>query len=156
MVRDQVVRLVAPAAVGLAPRDATLVNIQTIMWVDAPAQRTLAPITLLGRRVIVRLALDHVDWAFGDGLTDQSTGAGKGYDPRNDPCRAVECPGYFGHTYRKTGAVTVSATATWRATFTVDGGAAIAIPGTVAGPTARAPLAVKEARAVLIPNPGQH
>jgi hypothetical protein len=156
MVRDQVVRLVPSAAVGLAPHDATLVNIETVMWVDAPSQRTLAPITLLGRRVIVRLALDHVDWSFGDGQTGGSTGPGKAYDPRNDPCRAVECPGYFGHTYRKTGTVTVAATASWRATFTVDGGAAITIPGTVAAPTARARLAVKEARAVLVPNPGQH
>jgi hypothetical protein len=155
MVRDRVVRLVPSAAVGLAPREATLVNIQTIMWVDAPTRRALAPITLLGRRVVVRLALDHVDWSFGDEQTDHTTGAGKAYDPLNDPCRAVECPGYFGHIYRKTGAVIVSATASWRASFTVDGGAPVAIPGTVAGPTARTPLAVKQARAVLVPNPGQ-
>jgi hypothetical protein len=154
MVRDRVVRLVPSAAVGLAPEGATLVNIETVMWVNAPQQRTLAPIALLGRRVVVALAIDHVDWSFGDGTTDSTTSAGKAYDAAADPCRAAQCPSYYGHTYRQTGSRSVSATASWQVTFTVDGGAATAIPGTVAGPTAQTPVVVKQARAVLVPNPG--
>jgi hypothetical protein len=154
MVRDRVVRLVPSAAVGLAPQGATLVNIETVMWVNAPQQRTLAPIALLGRRVVVALAIDHVDWSFGDGTTDSTASAGKAYDAAADPCRAAQCPSYYGHTYRQTGSRSVSATASWQVTFTVDGGAATAIPGTVAGPTAQTPVVVKQARAVLVPNPG--
>jgi hypothetical protein len=116
----------------------------------------LAPVRLLGRRVVVSLTLDHVDWGFGDGGSVHAGSAGRAYDAKADPCRAVQCPHYFGHTYRVTGPVTVSATAFWRAGFTVDGGAVIAIPGTVAGPIARAALRVREARAVLVPNPGPH
>lgn len=153
MVRARVVRLVPSAAIGLAPRQATLVHIQTIMWVDAPAQRTLAPFTILGQRVVVQLKLDHVDWHFGDGSSATSSGAGKPYDEQHDPCRAVRCPDYFGHTYRTTGDRDLTATAYWRASFTVGGGNAIAIPGTVAGPSGRANLVVKQARAVLVPNP---
>lgn len=153
MVRQQVVRMVPSAAIGLAPKQATLVNIQTIMWVDAPASQQLAPITLLGQQVDVTLALDHVVWSFGDGSSDVSDGPGKAYEEANDPCRSVSCPDYFGHVYRDTGTDTVRATAYWHASFTVDGGDAVDIPGTVAGPTGQAALTVKQARAVLVPNP---
>jgi hypothetical protein len=153
MVRARVVRLVPSAVIGLAPQQATLVNIETVMWVDAPDTRTLAPITILGQRVIVRLEVDHVAWNFGDGNTGTSNGPGKPYDEQHDACRAVRCPDYFGHIYRDTGRVTVAATAYWQASFTVDGGSSVDIPGTVAGPTASAALAVKQARAVLVPNP---
>lgn len=145
--------MVPSAAIGLAPKQATLVNIQTIMWVDAPASQQLAPITLLGQQVDVTLALDHVVWSFGDGSSDVSDGPGKAYDEANDPCRSVSCPDYFGHVYRDTGTDTVRATVYWHASFTVDGGDAVDIPGTVAGPTGQAALTVKEARAVLVPNP---
>jgi hypothetical protein len=148
--------LIPTAAIGLAPRQATLVNIQTIMWVDAPAVRTLPAFTLLGQRVVVRLRIDHVAWDFGDGSTAARGPVGKAYDAQGDPCRAVTCPDYFGHVYRATGAVTVGATAWWQASFTVDGGQPVAIPGAVAGPTARSPLRVLQARGVLVPNPGDH
>lgn len=154
LVREQVSRLVPPAAIGLAPSKATLVNIQTIMWVDAPPDRDLAPLTLLGQQVAVHLHLDHVTWNFGDGHSAVSNGPGKPYDADSEPCRAAECPGYFGHTYRDTGDVRVSATASWQASFTVNGGPAVTIPGTVNGPTASSELTVKQARAVLVPNPG--
>ena len=44
----------------------------------------------------------------------------------------------------------------WWASFTVGAGPPVTIPGSVAGPTATATIKVKEARAVLIPNPGDH
>ena len=65
----------------------------------------------------------------------------------------MSCPDYFGHTYRGTGPVTVAATAYWQASFTVGRGGVVDIPGTVAGPTGTAELAVKQARSVLVPNP---
>lgn len=152
MVREQVVRLVPSAAVGLAPRTVSLVNIQTIMWVEAPGRRTLAPLTILGQRVLVNLTLDHVAWTFGDGSSAAPNSAGKAYSD-SDPCRERTCPGYFGHMYRTTGRRTLTATTWWRAGFTVNGGPAVAIPGTVSGPGATANLTIKQARAVLIPDP---
>jgi len=153
MVRQQVIRLVPSAAIGVAPRQSTLVNIQTITWVNASPQRTLAPLTLLGRRVVVTLHLEHVDWDFGDGETDSAAAAGKAYDGVNNPCKTVACPGYYGHTYLLTGSMTVSAAVSWVASFSVDGGASLTIPGTVTGPAATTALRVKQARGVLVPDP---
>ena len=154
MVRDRVVRLVPASRLGFAPHDTTLVNIQTIMWVDAPKTQRLAPLTILGQRVTVSLILDHVDWTFGDHKSTSTSTAGKAYDNVHDPCRTATCPGYFGHTYRTSGTQTVHATASWTARFTVAGGTTTTIPGTVDGPTATDTLVVKQARAVLVPDPG--
>jgi hypothetical protein len=156
MVREQIARLVPGAAIGTAPRRATLVNIQTIMWVDTSTRRTLAPVTILGRRVLVTLRFDHVDWDFGDEHSDSATTPGKPYDKTNDPCKAVECPSYYGHTYGATGPMTVTATASWVASFTVDSGRAVTLPGTVAGPVATAAVRVRQARGVLVPDPPDH
>jgi hypothetical protein len=49
--------------------------------------------------------------------------------------------------------MTVTAQAGWVASFAVDGGPAVTIPGTVTGPVATAALQVKQARGVLVPNP---
>ncbi len=154
IVRDRVVRLVPSAKLGLAPHDSTLVNIQTIMWVDAPMTQQLPPISILGQNVTVGLTLSRVEWDFGDRQSAISTTAGKAYDNAHDPCRTALCPHYFGHVYRISGTQTIHATATWTASFAVGGGRPTTIPGTVDGPTATDSVTVKQARAVLIPNPG--
>jgi hypothetical protein len=156
MVRERVSRLIPAAAIGLAPEQTTLVNIETVMWVDAPRQRTLPAITILGRSVRITIRLAQVSWNFGDGERDTSPTAGKAYDGRTDPCDARLCPSYYGHLYVHTGMMQISATATWTATFTVGTGRPVTIPGTVTGPTATAPIHVKQARGVLVPNPGEH
>lgn len=156
MVRDRVVRLIPTAAVGLAPHGATLVNIETVMWVDARDQQTLAPVEILGRRVVISLRLDHVQWRFGDGSSDSTNGAGRRYREQSDPCTTRQCPGYFGHTYLQPERVHVNARAWWTARFTVDGGDSVTIPGTVAGPAGQAAIVVKQARGVLVQNPGGH
>ena len=156
LVRDRVVRLIPGAVVGLAPHGATLVNIETVMWVDAGDHQTLAPIEILGRRVVVSLSLDHVVWRFGDGESDTTSSPGKAYAEQADPCTTRECSDYYGHTYDRPGRVRVNAAASWSARFTVDGGAPITIPGTVAGPTEQAAIVVKQARGVLVQNPGGH
>ncbi len=156
LVRERVSRLIPDAAIGLAPEQTTLVNIETVMWVAAPKQRTLPTITILGRNVHITIRLAQVSWNFGDGERDTSPTAGKAYDQRRDPCDAKLCPSYYGHLYVHTGIVQISATATWTATFTVGTGRPVTIPGTVPGPTATAPIHVKQARGVLVPNPGEH
>jgi hypothetical protein len=155
MVRDHASRLIPQAAIGLAPQHATLVNIETVMWVDATSPNALPAVTILGRGVRITIRLAHVNWDFGDGDHLASIGPGKRYDERRHPCDTKLCPDYFGHVYIRTGTMSISATASWTATFTVDGGQPVAIPGTVTGPTAGAAIHVKQARGVLVPNPGQ-
>lgn len=153
-VRAQAIRLVPTAAIGVAPKNVSLVNVETVLWADAPPRQTLPSVTLLGQRVVITLELNSISWRFGDGQTDGAAPAGKAYDARNDPCKSRQCDQYYGHTYRRTGEVTISATANWRATFKVDGGAA-QNAGDVPGPSAATNLIVKQARGVLVPNPGE-
>ncbi len=153
-VRQQAIRLIPASSIGIAPHTATLVNIQTIMWVTAPRTRVLPTVDILGRPVQITVTIANVQWSFGDGQSATSSSPGKAYSESSDPCRTVMCPGYFGHVYRTTGNDTVRATVNWTANFTVGGGPGAAIPGTIAGPTATAPLAVKQARGILVPNAG--
>jgi hypothetical protein len=153
MVWQRASRLIPATPIGLAPRVSTLVNIQTIMWVDTTAARTLPTVAILGQPVTIHISIDHVAWDFGDDHAESSHGPGKPYDSRGDPCKTYQCPHYYGHTYTSTGRMTVTATATWRAAFRVDGGALTTIPGTVAGPTTAAGILVCEARSVLVPDP---
>lgn len=155
LVRDRIARLVPGAAVGVAPDGDTLVNIETVLWVDAPGQQVLAPLTILGQRVAVTLTLARVDWSFGDGTQQATSSAGRRYDTASDPCRTAQCPGYYGHTYTATGPMGVSATVAWTARFRVDGRASVTIPGTVVGPAGRADVTVRQARGILVPDPGR-
>ncbi len=124
------------------------------MWVDAPRTQTLPNVRILGQDVAITITFDHVDWSFGDGTTKTQASPGSAYDGENHPCKTRLCPGYFGHVYLDRGPVQVRATASWQASFRVGGGPVVQIPGTIAGPAATSGLAVKEARGVLIPNPG--
>lgn len=151
-VRAQAVRLIPAAAIGLAPKATSLVNIQTVMWVAAPGRQVLPTAQILGQRVTISLRLTQVQWTFGDGHGATTSSPGKSYDRVNAPCRSRLCPGYFGHVYDRTGPMQLRATAQWTASFTVNGGAAQQIPGTVAGTGATADLTIKQARSVLVPN----
>jgi hypothetical protein len=153
IVWEQARRLISAAPIGLAPRESTLVNIQTIMWVDTAAARMVPSVVLLGQPVSIHIAIDHVGWAFGDGRADIGEGPGKPYDPQVDSCPTKQCPGYFGHVYTTTGQMTITATVTWRASFRVGGGVFTPIPGTIPGPSASAGILVREARSVLVPDP---
>lgn len=152
MVRARAIRLIPTAALGLAPKTATLVNIQTVMWVDAPAEQNLTAVQILGQRVVIRLQSATVHYDFGDGASADGP-IGKRYDETRDPCKSRLCPDYFGHVYTERGVRTVAATAYWHVSFTVDGGASQQVVGTVPGPTSRAQVTVREARAVLVPAP---
>jgi hypothetical protein len=154
MVIDEATRLIPRAAIGIAPQTYTLVNAQTVMWVDAPDTEVLPNATILGQAVRITITLDHVDWTYGDGTTAITPTAGKPYDEVHDPCTTRLCPPYGGHIYTDTGTEAVTAQALWTATFSVAGGNAVAIPGTVAGPTANATITVRQSRGVLVQDPG--
>ena len=155
-----VLKLVPSPAIGVAPgKGRTLVNMETIFWVNSAADQSLGPVTLLGHQVGLRIHARAAAWAFGDGSTDTSAGLGRPYAAA-DGCGEAVCAGYFGHTYVSTGEMTVSATVTWAGEFSVDAGPwrGIANPATgantVNGPAATRPITVIQARGVLVQDPG--
>lgn len=153
MAREAAQRLLPHPRIGVAPPGGvTLVNIETVLWVATRADRFLGTVTLLGQRVDLRAHVEQVRWDFGDGSTDTTTTPGKAYTAA-DPCKTVDCPDYFGHTYLHTGEVRISAQLIWTGEFRVDGGAWQPITGTVAAPATGTSVHVKEARGILVPNP---
>lgn len=153
--REQVLRLLPTVAVGSAWSTRALVNAQTVLWASTAPDRTLPTATVVGRRVALRISFDHATWDFGDGHADTTTDPGRAYDRTADPCRTAQCPGYYGHTYRATGPVTITLRVAWRAEFSLDNGASWTPVDTVAlaGPTATHRLLVVQSRAVLVPDP---
>jgi hypothetical protein len=153
MARAEAEKLLPHPAIGTAPAGGvTLVNIETVLWVDTAPDLTLGTVRLLGFRVTLRAHLETVRWQFGDGAGDTTQGPGTRYS-HDQPCTTAQCPGYFGHTYRRTGPVTIGAQLTWTGQFQVDGGAWQDIPGTVTAAATGQPIHVKEARGVLVDNP---
>jgi hypothetical protein len=156
LVLAEVRKLVPHPRIGVAPPGgATLVNIQTLLWLDTPADQSLGTVTLLGHRVMLRVHVDRVGWDFGDGQADTTSGPGHRYDPA-EHCRTVTCDGYWGHIYATSGTMTIAATATWSGQYRVDGGAWLDIAGTVTGPPTSTAITVRQARGVLVPNPSGH
>ena len=150
-VRAQVVKLVPKVGIAAAPKGWALVQLESLFWVQSPATQDLGTVPLLGHQVAITIRVATVTWDFGDGATATSTGPGRPY-VSGDKC-GKQCTDWFGHTYTKTGTVTVKATVNWTATYTVDGGAPRAITDTVPGPPDTVTMPVKEARAVLVPVP---
>ena len=150
--RASVLRLLPEVAIGTTSAN-TLVNIQTILWADTAGTRSLGAPMVLGRAVHLRVTLDSAQWDFGDGQHDTSSTAGASY-PSKGSCATVQCPGYYGHTYRVTGVRTISLQVAWRAEFSLDGAHDAPIGDTaLPGPRSTTQVRVKEARGVLVPNP---
>jgi hypothetical protein len=156
MVRQEAQRLVPSVAIGLAPKQTTLVNLETIMWVDTPRERDLPGVTILGQPVTIHITVTGVAWDYGDDDPDPHGPIGTPYDAKRNPCKTKLCPDYDGHTYTTTGHMTITATVTWQANFRVGGGPVTAIPGALTGPTATSNITVREARSVLVPDPAAH
>jgi hypothetical protein len=154
-VRDQVLRLLPRVAIGTTGSPATLVNLQTVLWAATVARRSLGRVTIVGQPVWLRIALAHATWTFGDGTSEVTDDPGKAYDPDGDPCAQVMCPDYYGHVYRATGHVTISLRVSWQATYSLDGAHFVPVdPDPLTGPASTHPLLVRQARAILVPNPG--
>lgn len=157
--RERALRLLPHVGIGVAPPGGvTLVNVDTLLWADTATQRSLGTVSVVGRAVALRIRLDGADWNFGDGETDTTADPGKPYDEASDPCHTAHCPDYYSHAYQRTGHVTITLTLRWRAEFSVDGGGTWTAvdPDPLAGPRSRQQITVKQARGVLVPNPGDH
>lgn len=154
LVRQEVEKLVPRPGIGVAPPGGkTLVNLQTVLWADTPADRKLGTVTLLGTyRVALRVHVQQVAWAFGDGATEVADGPGLPYR-KGEHCTTVTCPGHFGHIYATTGTMTITERVTWSGQYSVNGGAWQDVAGTVDGPAATAQVTVLQARGVLVADP---
>jgi hypothetical protein len=153
MVRERVVRLLPHPAIGVAPPGhVTLVNIETVFWADTSVDRDLGTVTILGQPVDLRAHISHVTWHFGDGASATTSDPGRAYTA-TDPCDTAQCPDYFGHTYTNTGTVTITADITWTGQFRLAAGGWQPIPGTVGAPATATRITVKQARAILVPDP---
>jgi len=151
---QEVRKLVPSPKIGIAPAGgASLVNIETLLWLNTDADLDLGTTTLLGARVSLRAHLDHVVWDFGDGAGATTHGPGRAYT-ESDPCDTKLCDGYWGHVYAHRGPITISATATWSGQYRLGDGAWQAIPGRATAAPATTGLTIKQARGVLVPNPG--
>ena len=119
------------------PRGTTLVNFATEFSTDAK-EYTLAPLTILGHRVVLTAHPEQFDWYFGDGSSALDAGPGQADDSD------------VTHTYTDTGKVRPYVVITWSGTFTVDGGAARDVQGTAQTTGPGTDLQVKQARAELV------
>ena len=153
MARAEAEKLLPHPQIGTAPAGGvSLVNIETVLWVDTKPDLTLGTVTLLGYRVTLRAHLERVEWRFGDQASETTSGPGKAYT-KDDPCTTAQCPDYFGHVYRRTGHLTIGAQLTWTGQFQVDGGAWQDIAGTVTAAAMGQPIHIREARGVLVDDP---
>jgi hypothetical protein len=152
MVEEEFRKRVPSPAIGIAPEGDTLVNIETVLWVNTAADQALATVTLVGHRVDLHIRLARVDWTFGDGATAFTTSPERPYSTAH-PCTTPDCARYWGHTYTSTGAMRVTATVSWTGRYRVDGGTWQTIPARVAGPASSAGVTVHEARGVLVDAP---
>jgi hypothetical protein len=125
-----------------------LVNLDTYYGVSWPAEG-VAPgqggtVRLVGQGAGIRPGGVEYACGFGDGQRQRTADPGGPYPDGN-----------VRHLYQTVGPVTVGVAATYTADFSVDGGGFRALDDTVriAGPTRT--LQVYQARAQLVPNPGE-
>jgi hypothetical protein len=125
-----------------------LVNFDTYYQVGWPEQgvrpQQVATVHLLGHEVAIRPNIVTYEYDYGDGEKARTDDPGGSYPD-----------GVVRHAYRAVGEVTIGVTARYSADFSLDGGAFRGLDDTVdiAGPVRT--LRVYQARAQLIPNPGE-
>jgi hypothetical protein len=119
------------------PNGRTLVNFATNFYTERGD--LTRSVTLLGRRVDLRITASSYTWRFGDGSTATTSEPGAPY-----PALDVT------HDYRKAGRVTPSVDTTYTAEFSVDGGPWRPVTGTVTIPGAPVGLRVLTATPTLV------
>ncbi len=134
VVRDAIARLQIRAIdIGMVPEQGSdtngndkigLVGLPTWMWIDNPLATTAGPISKVdtdsGLAVTLNATLQQVTWTMGDGTTVTCAGtAAKGTTYRN--ADAASASPTCGHTYRKPGTYTITATSHWQIDWTAAG-----------------------------------
>jgi hypothetical protein len=154
--RDAFTKLVPHVTIDAAGHNGvSLVNLETLYWLNTPTTVDLGTTALLGQQVQLLATVQTVQWNFGDGHTATSQGPGRPFTA-TDHCSTKTCPNWFGHTYTQPAPnLTVSATTTWTGRYRVNNGPFIAITGTVTSPPATIPMQVDQSLAILVPNPDE-
>jgi len=134
---------VIASSASYQPRDGGVVNLETIFYANTPATIQLAPLQILGFDVVITATATNYRWSWGDGESLDTASPGSPY-----PYQDVT------HTYRRPGRYSVSVTVTYQGTYTIDGGAAQPITGTVTVPGPAVGITVREARAELVDGDG--
>jgi hypothetical protein len=151
--RQAALKLLPKPGIGLTGKGATLINIQTIMWLDTTSDRDLGTVTVVGEQVRIRAHLTAVAWNFGDGTSDTAPGPGKAYG-HPDTCPTTTCDDFFGHTYtNRAGPTTITATPTWTAQYSIAAKPWAPITPGIPGATTQAHLVIKQAHSELVPAP---
>lgn len=119
----------------VSPKPETLVNIDTRFQTDAPASYQI-PLTLLNQSVVITATAQGYTWHLGNGDTRIST----------------KPNGYLEYAYRKAGTYDVFVSITWSGTFSVNGGPAQPITGTVEVDGEPTQVQVQQARSELVRN----
>jgi hypothetical protein len=113
-----------------------LVGLPVIFYTDSPTTQAFT-VDIRGFTVDISATATDYTWHTGDGATLTSTEPGAPY-----PHHTVT------HDYRA-GTYTASLTTTWGATYTIDGGPPITVPGSTTTEGAPVTFTVVQARAVL-------
>jgi hypothetical protein len=118
------------------PPGAALVGLPVIFFTDSPTTQTFT-VDIRGFAVVITARATSFAWTTGDGTTLTTTDPGAPY-----PDQTVT------HDYAA-GTYTASLTTTWGGTFTVDGGAAVDVPGTTTTDGVPTTFVVRQAHSVL-------
>jgi hypothetical protein len=113
-----------------------LTNTAIVTYTDPDlAHPNIGPFPLLGHTITAHLTLTTTTWHWHDpqhpDTTTTTNPTGTPYHP-NHPCtNNTSCPGYISHVYPTPGPHTISITANWTATYTIDNGPPQPLPGTL-------------------------
>ena len=118
------------------PPGNALVGLPVIFFTDGPTSQHFT-VDIRGFTVDIAASATGFTWHTGDGGDLHTTGPGAPY-----PNQTIT------HDYRS-GSYTASLTTTWGATFSIDGGASAAVPGTTTTDGPPVTFTVLQARAVL-------
>jgi hypothetical protein len=124
------------------PKGKTLIGLNTIFSTKSdPFTRTL---TLLGRRIELRIHASSYAWIHGDRTTQTTDWAGRPWE------RGLPMDRYITHIYEDIGAVRPQVRITWSADFRVGNGPWLPVNGTVDRTSPPTDLQVLEAEPKLV------
>lgn len=129
------------------PGTETLVNIETVF--TAGAQPFKKTVTLLGQQVTLDIKPGTYTWTYGDGAVETTKNPGRPVTEAEVELTPLPAD-LTTHTYTTKGDVTVTLATTWTATWSLNGGPYQPVPGTVTTTSAPHPLAIREARPILV------
>jgi hypothetical protein len=137
-VTDRFSQLLTTAIPSFEPPTGAFVNLPTLFAANTPQAETFNVI-LLGQQVTLNVVAMWT-WDFGDGGSLTTSNPGGRYPNTS-----------LNHNYRHASNYVVLLTTNWTGTYSLNGNAAIVIPGgPIPRPSAPLPLAVHEAHGVLV------